>query len=83
MGGGERGSRLAASVEPAGASRRRHLGFFRGAMGSHPGVLMWNWILSSGSQAPSERGGSGEGRALPAWDIFPHSKGTPVSSQSS
>ena len=32
--------RPAASVEPTGASRRRHLGFFRGALGSRLGVLM-------------------------------------------
>lgn len=39
-GSGAWGGGLAASVEPAGASRRRPLGFLRGALGSHPGVLI-------------------------------------------
>lgn len=56
--GGE--DRLAASAEPTGASRRRHLGFFRGALGSHPGVLIGNWILPLGAE-PRASGGRGEG----------------------
>lgn len=79
-GGAGREGRLAAARSPRGLPG----GAIWDVSEGHWDRILVSWCETGSSLCKASPDPVGaQGRALPAWDAFPHSKGAPVSSQSS